>query len=272
MKYKLIAIDMDGTLLNSLHEISDRNKIAIKTAAEKGIKIVITTGRIFTSAKFYANLLGIETPIISCNGAYIREFRENNIIYDSPINLDDCINVLNEAEKSGIYYHLYDSQNFYVKELKYSSLKYSKWNSQQKPEDRINIHVDPNLIQTLKREKPKIYKIVLMDENKETLSNLKNVIKSIRNIEIDSSWYNNLEVMNKGVSKGNALKNLCNILGINSNEVVAIGDNYNDMSMFEFSGYSIAMGNAEKEVKVMADYITDTNDNDGVAKAIEKLI
>lgn len=272
MKYKLVAIDMDGTLLNSQHEISERNKKAIKDATEKGINIVITTGRIFTSAKYYAKLLGIKTPIIACNGAYIREYERNNVIYDCPMNLEDCIKVLVEAEKNEIYYHLYDNQNFYVKELKYSSLKYFNWNNEQKPEDRINIHIESNLIQLLEMEKPKIYKIVLMDENKDKLVRFRDLIEKNKEIEIDSSWHNNLEIMNKGVSKGNALNHLCKLLGIKNSEVAAIGDNHNDISMFKYSGYSIAMGNAEEQIKNMADFVTDTNDNDGVAKAIEKIL
>ncbi len=81
MSYKLICIDMDGTLLNNKHEISERNKEAIKKATERGVKVAVTTGRLFTSAKYYAGLLGVKTPIISCNGAFIREKDEDKIIY-----------------------------------------------------------------------------------------------------------------------------------------------------------------------------------------------
>jgi Cof subfamily protein (haloacid dehalogenase superfamily) len=272
MKYKLIAIDMDGTLLNSQHEISERNKVAIKSASEKGVKIVITTGRIFTSAKYYAKLLGITTPIIACNGAFISEYNKNNVLYDNPMRLDDCIEILNAAEEHGMYCHLYDNQNFYVRELKYSSQKYYEWNNRQKPEDRINIHIDKNLTQLLKDKKPEIYKMVIIDEDKSKLSNFKEIIQNNNNIEIVSSWHNNVEVMNKEVSKGNALYNLCKILDIRSEEVIAIGDNYNDASMFKYSGVSVAMGNAEIEIKEIADLVTDTNDNDGVGKAIENLV
>lgn len=131
MNYKLIAIDMDGTMLNSQHQVSERTKAAIKAATEKGVHIVITTGRIFTSAKYYAKLLGITTPIIACNGAFISEYDRDNVLYSDPMKLSDCIDILIEADKKGLYYHLYDNQNFYVKELKYGSLKYFEWNKTQ---------------------------------------------------------------------------------------------------------------------------------------------
>ncbi len=88
MSYKLICIDMDGTLLNNKHEISERNKEAIRKATERGVKVAVTTGRLFASAKYYAGLLGVKTPIISCNGAFIREKDEDKVIYESVLNED----------------------------------------------------------------------------------------------------------------------------------------------------------------------------------------
>lgn len=272
MKYKLIAIDMDGTLLNSENEVSERNKDAIKAATDRGIHVVITTGRVFVSAKYYARLIGITTPIIACNGAYIRELGSDNILFEDSIRDEDCSFLIKTAEESEMYYHLYDDYNFYTKELRYSSMKYYKWNESQAPEDRINIQIHPNLLEIIENSNKNMYKMVVIDDDIEKLNKFREKISLNKNIEIVSSWSNNIEIMNKGISKGSGLNHLCQIMNIKKEQVIAIGDNYNDASMFEFAGLSIAMENGEEEVKRMADIITDTNDNDGVAKIIEEVI
>ncbi|WP_069649120.1 Cof-type HAD-IIB family hydrolase [Caloranaerobacter ferrireducens] len=272
MKYKLIAVDMDGTLLNSNNEISEKNKNALRIATEKGIQVVISTGRIFTSARFYAKLLGIVTPIIACNGAYICEYHRNNVLYENPINTVDCREIIKVLEDNNMYFHFYDNDTFYTKELNYNSLKYYNWNKKQKPGDKINIQLIDDANKLFEERKPKIYKFVTMDNDLDKLNYVKNILSKNKNIEIVSSWKGSFDIMSKGVSKGKALEKLCNIFNIKNSEVIAIGDNYNDLSMIEFAGCGIAMGNGEEEVKKKADIITDTNDNDGVYKALKELI
>ena len=219
MSYKLIFIDMDGTLLNNKHEISERNKEAIRKATERGVKVAVTTGRLFASAKYYAGLLGVKTPIISCNGAFIREKDEDKIIYES---------VLNENQLDRIY----------------------------------------NVIKH-------ILKAICIENDSNKLNDLfkaKEELKKYEDLEVVSSSPSNFEVMNKGTSKGRAVKVLADILNINREEIMCLGDSENDLSMIEFAGLGVAMGNAEEFLKEKADYITDTNENDGVAKAIEKFV
>ncbi|RKD29092.1 Cof-type HAD-IIB family hydrolase [Thermohalobacter berrensis] len=272
MAYKLIAVDMDGTLLNSNKEVSSKNKNALKVATEKGIQVVITTGRIFTSARYYAKLLGLITPIISNNGAYICEYHRNNVLYENPIRNYELKEVIKDIEEEGMYYHFYGNDTFYTKELDYTSKELYEWNKEQKPGDKINIEVLENPLNFIEEKDPDIYKLVVIDENQDKLKYIRQKLSINDNIEIVSSWSNNVEVMNKGVSKGSALKELCKIFNIKREEVIAIGDHQNDLSMIEFAGTGIAMGNAEDEIKKKAKYITDTNDNDGVAKALKELV
>lgn len=272
MEYKLVAIDMDGTLLNSKHEISEYTRNVLKEVTEKGVKVVICTGRLFASARFYAKLLGLITPIIACNGAYICEYHRNNVLYENPIDSVDYKEVIKILEKNNMYYHFYDNENFYTKELNYNSLKYYNWNKKQKTEDKINIEIIEDVVKMMEERNPKVYKVVVMDENKGKLSNIVKELKKNSHLEIVSSMSQSFDIMNKGVSKGNALMRLSDFFSLESNEVIAIGDNYNDISMFEYAGVSVAMNNGEKEAKEKADVITDTNDNDGVAKVLKKLI
>ncbi|EOC99912.1 Hydrolase (HAD superfamily) [Caldisalinibacter kiritimatiensis] len=272
MNYKLIAIDMDGTLLNSNKEISERNKKALKVATEKGVQVVISTGRIFTSARYYAKLLGLITPIISCNGAYVCEYHRKNVLYENPMETVDFKEIIKTLQENDFYYHFYDNENFYTRELNYSSSSYYNWNKKQKPGDRINIEIIDNPMELVEEKELKIYKIVAVDKDREKLDYIRKVLSKNKNIEIVSSWSDNIEIMNKGVSKGKALEKLCKIYNISKEQVIAIGDNYNDIPMLEFAGTAVAMGNGEEDAKKIADIVTDTNDNDGVAKAIEELI
>ncbi|MTI46984.1 MAG: HAD family phosphatase [Firmicutes bacterium] len=272
MNYKLVAIDMDGTLLDSNNQISDKNKNVLKAVNEKGIQVVICTGRLFASARYYAKLLGLITPIIACNGAYVCEYHRNNVLYESALELIDYKKVVKVLEENNMYYHFYDNENFYTKELNYNSLKYYRWNEDQKAGDRINIEVIEDAIEFIDERKPKVYKIVVMDKDDNKLNTVVNQLRENKHIEIVSSMTQSFDIMNKGVSKGEALKILTRKLGVDKSEVIAIGDNYNDIPMFDFAGKSVAMGNGEEKAKKIADIITDTNDNNGVANALEKLI
>lgn len=267
----MVAIDMDGTLLNSSNEISERNKIVLKELPKRGVDVVISTGRIFTSALYYSKILGIKTPIIACNGAYIKSHEDGRILYENPVDYDDLKEVLDCFEEKNMYYHFYDSDTFYAKELKYNALKYYNWNKKQPKEDKIKIKVIDKIEEILENRELDVYKIVTMDKEEYKLEDVRRQLSINEDIEIVSSWRGSLDIMNKGVSKGNALKELCNLYSIKPEEVVAIGDNENDLSMLKFAGMGVAMGNGEKMVKDFADIITDTNDNDGVAKIIEKI-
>lgn len=272
MKYKLIAIDMDGTLLNSQNRISDRNKEIVKKATDKGVKIVLSTGRIFLSALHFARFLEIETPIISCNGAYVAEHNNSNIIYEKPISVNSSKKIIDLAEEKGIYYHFYDDTTFFARRVSETVNNYYKLNEEVDEKEKINIRIIDNPMEIIKREKPLIYKFVFVEDDKEKLLDFRKEASKINGTEIASSWWNNMEVMNRGVSKGKALDELCNVLNINTEEVVAIGDNENDIPMLKTAGFSIAMGNGEDEVKKIAHTVTSTNDENGVGEAIEKFI
>lgn len=272
MDYKLIAVDMDGTLLNSDNVVSDKNKNMLKVATEKGIQVVISTGRIFTSAKYYAHLLGLITPIIACNGAYVCEYHKNRVIYDNDIDMYNANKIIDILEENNAFYRFYDNNNFYLKNLESMSNKYGEWKTNAEDIFKVKVVVLDDVKNYVKEHKPKIYKYVVVEEDDEKLNRIKQQIMSIKGIEVVSSWRGSFDIMNAGVSKGNALKELCRIYNIDRNEVIAIGDNHNDISMIEFAGTGVAMGNGEEEVKRIANIVTDTNDNDGVAKVLKDLI
>lgn len=272
MKYKLIAIDMDGTLLNSENEISQRNKESIKTAASLGINIVLSTGRLFKSAYQYANDLEITSPIISCNGAYVTEKDVSKIMYKAPLEQDVSMKVIELSEKEKINYYFLNDSTFYISEVNSYSEFFQEWSKKADLKIGEDIIILKEPLKAVKENNIKVYKFIFIEEDKDKLIKFKEKLKGISGIEVVSSWWNNIEVMKKGVSKGSALKELCKKLDIDKEQVIAIGDNENDISMLEFAGLAVAMGNGDDKVKKIANYVTDTNDNDGVGKAIEKHI
>ncbi|SDK70030.1 Cof-type HAD-IIB family hydrolase [Natronincola ferrireducens] len=272
MNYRLIVVDMDGTLLSNKHDISEENKRVLKEAMARGVKVAIATGRIYTSARFYAKILGIATPIIACNGAFIRDDDRDKVIYCNPMKQEDVIKIAKLCKDHEIYFQFYGQDKMYIEELKYSARKYYEWNLKQERENQIQIIRLDDTMTYLQENDIKVLKMIIMDEDLEKLAKVKKSIEEISSIEINKSWYDNIEIMNKGVSKGQAIKALGEILNISKEEIIAFGDNYNDLSMKDYVKTFVAMGNGEEYVKQQASYITADNDKDGVAEGIRRLV
>jgi Cof subfamily protein (haloacid dehalogenase superfamily) len=273
MEYRMIVTDMDGTLLTNDKKISSRNREALKRASEMGVKIVIATGRIFASAKTYGEMIGVDTPIIASNGAYIREKDKDEVIYAMPLGEDNAIKVLKLIQDYGLYCHLFTWDTIFTEKIVYASVNYTKWNSTLPEGKRVNIRVikSDEWEGIIRENRDSILKAVVADDDAEKITALKREMKGL-DLEIVSSYSNNFEVMHKGVSKGRAAEVLAHYCNLDRSQVICIGDNENDASMIEYAGLGIAMGNASEEARRAADFITLSNEEDGVAYAIEKFI
>ncbi len=268
MKYKLFVTDMDGTLLNSKSELSEENKRALLSLHERGIHLAIATGRIFTTAKVYAKHLGIVTPIICSNGAIAKNLENGKTIYSNPMDKETCMKVVDICKENNIDFYFYSEDTIFCEHMTDRLLYFSEWGKTLDEEDRIKLEIVNDSKKII--EKETIYKFGIQDDDIDLLNKVGEIINNSLEVSTFKSWSNLLDIMNKGVSKANAVDSLAKSLGIKREEVVTIGDNENDMSMIEYAGVGIAMGNAIDMVKEVADYITDTNDNNGVAKAIDK--
>lgn len=271
MSYKLVAIDMDGTLLNSKGQVSDRTRQAVYQAGKKGVYVILATGRILKSAVNHAMELDLNKPIISSNGAVIID-ENKEIIYQKPINSKSVKEISEIGQSEDIYFHFYDDANFYSKVYIEEVLNFYNSDESKKRGNEIKINLFENVDEIIRNKDINVYKFLFIDNDRSKLDNLKYKLKDLENINICSSWGNNLEVTDKDVSKGNGLKYLCNKLNISPEDVIAIGDNENDISMIEYAGLGVAMGNGVEKTKSISDLITATNDEDGVAKVIEKYI
>lgn len=269
--YRMIVTDMDGTVLGTDHKITKDNKIALKKAEDKGIKIVFATGRFHESAKVHIDFLEEKMPIISSNGSIIKNPITNEVLYCNSIDEDKCIRIMDTLDKYHLKYQIYTDeiilQKYDTEEEKQMMIDFIKTVFS----DKTEIIFKKDLRDDIKNKN--ILKFNVMElERMDLIDITRNELNKIDGIEITSSWGNNLEIMSEGSTKGKAIEFLANLLNINREEIIAFGDNYNDISMIEFVGTGVAMGNAEGDVKNIANYVTDTNSESGVAKAIDKLV
>ncbi|MBW6409205.1 sugar-phosphatase [Clostridium weizhouense] len=265
--YKLIAIDMDGTLLTTDKKISERNKEAIKKAEEKGVKVVLTSGRPIEGLIRYLKELELlkETDyVISFNGSMAQNVKTKEIIFKSILKGYDLKYITNIADNLGINILAFSPTRGLI------TPKINKYTDHEAEMDEITYNVvDFNTID----DEEDIIKLMMIDPEpilEEALRKMPKEIYKRYSMCRSTPFY--LEIMHKNVSKGEGIKKLSQMLGINRDEIITFGDAANDLSMIKYAGLGIAMGNAFTEVKEVADFITKTNDEDGVAYAIEKFI
>lgn len=269
MSIKLIAIDIDGTLLNSDRKLTKTVKESLKKASQKGVKVVLCTGRPTSGVNHLLeqlNLIGETQYVITYNGSLVQTTDGIQIIKQYGLSTDDIDAVRNMAEQLDVSYHFTDKEAIYT-----TNKNIGKYTVHEA--ELVGMPLRYRTQEDIKKEKQTALKAMFVDEP----DKLDEVIKRLplefskRFFTIKSAPYY-LEVLHKDANKGNALRALAKHLGIKMSEVMAIGDNYNDMDMIIVAGYSVAMGNAVPTLKSAAKYITESNDRDGVAKIVNLLV
>lgn len=269
--YKLIVTDMDGTVLGGDHKITEENMRALREADERGVKVVFATGRFHDSAKEHVTFLEEVMPIVSSNGAIIKHPITNEVLYCNSIDKDISLKIVETLDNLDLSYQIYTDneilQKYKTEEEKIKMQDFIKNTFSDKTEIvfKKDLKKDIKDLNILKFNVVDFERPLLMKEARKE-------VEKIEGLEVTSSWNDNVEIMNAGSSKGNAVKFLCELLNIDKEEIIAFGDNYNDISMLEYVGMGVAMGNAEEDVKKIASYITESNTESGVAKAIDDLV
>lgn len=283
---KLIASDMDGTLVNSSHTISDKNVNAIKKAQEKGIEFIITTGRSYEDASPQVKEAGIDCNYLVMNGSELRDSK-GNVIQTLYMDHDLVQEVVEKLDSEGLYVELYTTKGIYT----ISGVEKSKWATATKINNffpKISLeeayHSAESHDQYLKVKQAdslndlwemeaEIGKILSFSAEEDKLARLRKEIPKTIGAHATGSFSINLEVTDPKANKGEAIKRYATANNINFNEIMTIGDSYNDLTMLvEEFGYTVAMGNAIDEVKSTAKYVTKNNDENGVSYIIKKLV
>ncbi|BBK29018.1 Cof-type HAD-IIB family hydrolase [Staphylococcus arlettae] len=281
----LIATDMDGTLLNAAHEISEENINAIHYAQSLGITVVIATGRAFYEASTPVAQTDLKVPYICLNGAEVRD-ESFNISSTSNLNRELIDRITGELNSEDIYYQIYTNIGIYTENPERDLEIYidiAERAGQQADVEKIKAGIQKRIDNgTLKvvenydkiKETPGeiVMKILAFDSDLEKIDRVSAKLAESGSLAVSSSSRGNIEITHADAQKGIALATIAEKLHIDMDNVMAIGDNLNDISMLERVGYPVAMSNGTEEVKAASKYITETNENSGVGKAIMKLL
>lgn len=265
MRIRLVAIDIDGTLLNSAKQVTDTTAAMLQAARkEAGVRIVLATARPPRSVMSIYNQLGLDTPLINYNGALVYDPLAKRVLMHKPIGCKTSRQIIDLARS--VY-----------PEVVVSAEILDRWYT-----DRF----DPSLVtETGRRFRPNVVapvdqwltqavtKLLLLGEP-ENLEKVAGAVtaKFRRQVTIIQTEWHLLQITHVTVSKAQALRVVAGEVGVSSEQVMAIGDNANDVGMLKWAGIGVAMGNAPPVVKAAADYVTDHHDADGAAKAIHEII
>ena len=284
--YKLIAIDLDGTLLNSYGQVSDKNRLALKQAQENGTEIVLASGRSTNSVKNIANDIGNNKYIICGNGSLIYDLQMEEIIYDKFIEKKKALQIINICEQNSIYYNVYTENMVIAKTLSNNVMFYHQENANKHDSKKTKINLVKNIydyVQNLENEN--ILKFTISDTSSIIFNSIIRKLREIKNIDVldvahmsrkiiksgteeVSLEYYYTEITSKDVDKWNAIEWLAKRLNIQKDEIMTIGDNINDKLMIENAGLGVAMGNSAPYIKEIADKVVASNNEDGVSEAI----
>lgn len=281
---KLIAIDLDGTLLDSQDHISDINLTAIRRMQERGIEVAIATGRSYSEVMTLCQEVGLITHVISSNGASIH-LRDGRNLSSTSIDREDAILCLQWLDIHHYYCEVtVDDETYttvYSKQFLQEDIRRTKAANHLET-DIVSFGLEMNKVirpiiminryNELFNGTIAYHKIFVFSPNYNRLQAGFDFFKAMQSLNVVSSLDHNIEIMSKNTSKGAGLQALALALGISLEDTMAVGDNYNDVSMFDTAKYSVAMGNAKKEVKELCTYVTLSNDEDGVAYALDKMI
>lgn len=260
---KLLALDLDDTLLNRELKISPQDFQAIMAAKDAGVKVAIATGRMYRSALPYAVELDLELPLVTYHGALVKEMNNGQTISHQAVPLELALEIAQESESLGYHLNAYINDEVLVKEVTPEGLYYERIAN-------VPMRAVGSLTKALKSGPTKL--LLINQEEKLVPLLEKWQAKFADQLFITKSKPKFLEITAAGVHKGYGVELVASSLGISSKEVMVVGDSFNDIAMFEFAGISVAMGNSKEQVQAKAHYVTDTNQNSGVAKAIYKYI
>lgn len=297
MMYKLLVLDMDGTLLNNNKEISNENIAAIKKACDAGVKTILCTGRSILGIEKFLKMLNLNNYnnySITCSGSLILNNTKEKILHHETLNIEDIRFIDNISKELNVTYNMYSHD-------KLLSPCPSFYNSFESAENNMSIMYFDNF-ETLNN--CLVTKMTLINEDKKIKNELKKIFsegiigkatffepkengnfnehlffdidklpkKLTEKYTLLKTTPYTIEVLNKNCNKGTGVKILADTLKISREEIICIGDSGNDKHMIEYAGLGVAMGNAFNEIKEVADYITLTNEQNGVAHVIEKFI
>lgn len=269
---KLIALDLDGTLLDSQKRLSSRNESVLKECIRRGIAVVPCTGRIwFGVPEVVQNFPGIRYAITT-NGAVVEDVTEHKIIDERKMSCELTLEILELAKQFHTMYDVYAGGMAFGEERFIGHMDEYGISPILQKMVRETRQIVPDVIERLRTMNQPSEKVNYFFGDEEERLRARQALLARGDVIVSSSFSNNLEINAQGATKGEAILRLAAHLGLSPEQTMGFGDGENDVTMIQMAGIGVAMGNALESLKAGADYVTCTNDEDGVAKAIEKLV
>lgn len=289
--YKLIAIDLDGTLLNSNGVVTQETKETLQKIISKNINVVLASGRMIDSMKTFANEIGCKKYLIAGNGSIIYDIEKDAIIYKNFLTKEKVLDVIKICEENSIYYNIYTDKEILATALKYNVLYYNKENLNREEKDRTKINIVSNMYEYVQNlENENFLKMTICDEDRLIFNSFIRKIRQIKGVDVLDVEHMSRKIITQGtetfeisyaytevsaqnVDKWEAIKYILGQDKLTQEEVIAIGDNINDKIMIQNAGLGIAMKDSSPVVKEVANIVTGkSNNEDGVANTLKNII
>lgn len=264
MNYKILALDMDGTLLNAKRQISEKTLAAIRQATECGVIVTVATGRSWTGFKQYAAVLELQNPVILYNGGMIVSPDGSDVYFQQNLEPDAAQEIMRHGQSYGVTQIIWAGERLYSfadteRLRRYAAVAGCDFTILTDEGEALAKQGITKVLWTAEAEQIMQYQEVLPK-----------ILKADVNDSTSSPWF--LEFVDNRVSKGAALSKFAAHFEVEPAQVIAVGDAMNDRTMLQYAGLGVAMENAPDALKEHADFITRTNDADGVAHVIERFI
>ncbi|MFP3028939.1 MAG: pyridoxal phosphatase [Arsenophonus sp.] len=271
MSYRVIALDLDGTLLDPQKQILPQSLSAIKQARQKGIKVIIATGRHHVAIHPFYQTLNLDTPAICCNGTYLYDYQAKKVLESNPLSEKEATKVVAHLQGTDINHLMYVDNAMLYQQHNNAIERTLKWANSLPENQRPNIYKVDNFNKAI-RQVTAIWKFAICTPDIKKLRLFSQIIQQEIGLACEWSWFDQVDITKKGNSKGFRLQRWVESQGLAMKDVIAFGDNFNDISMLTAASLGVAMGNSCDEVKNHADIITDQNSAPGIAEVIQKYV
>lgn len=271
-KIKMIGMDLDGTLLNEKKELTAYSRKVLEQAIHQGVIVLVATGRPISGVPEELRTFPGMRYALTANGGRILDLKENKVIFESLVSTKSAEKILDVFEQYDTLREVYFEGISYVQQEAMDEIERYVENPSMQKYIRATKKTVPDVKAKVKEMNCGLDKVHAMFANQEERRVAWEELAKIPDITVSSALDNNIEINGKDVNKGKGLLKLGEMLGIRREEIMACGDGLNDLQMLREVGFAVAMANGAEEVKAAADYITVSNEEDGVAKAIEKFV
>jgi Cof subfamily protein (haloacid dehalogenase superfamily) len=271
MKYRLVALDLDGTLLDSSLNIRDATLETLREARSRGIQAMIVTGRHHTAAHAYWHQLQLDLPAICCNGTYVYDYRLNRPLCGNPLTQKEALDLLSIVREHPVHLMVYTEKAMTHEADAPHLAGMRRWSNTLPPPVRPRFERVDSFERVLEGTST-IWKFLIASNDLEALSACEQAVASRPEFECVRSSHGRSDISRAGNTKGQRLAEFIEQRGIAPQEVIAFGDQHNDKEMLELAGLGVAMGNGHPSLQELANYVAGSNDSDGIAEVLRQFV